>query len=90
MFRSTGHQLHLWCAANVDGKRVVRHGRAIVANYFLCGAVYAHHFAFEQTRTCKRAQAAQVDVHVVVTVVACNVAGQHAGIGGVNVGTNQR
>ncbi|MCY1378942.1 hypothetical protein D9M69_666150 [compost metagenome] len=84
------HLAHIGCGAGVDGEQVVGNRWPVAQQHALVGAVQARHFTVDEARPGKRRQAAQVDVHIVKTVVARDVAGQHAGVGRVDVGADER
>ncbi len=88
VFGGARHLLHLRRRADVDRQAVVGHGRPVAAQHLAGRAVDADHFVAVQPRTGKRAKPTQIDVHVVVAVMARDVAGQHARIGRVGVGAD--
>ena len=73
---------------NVDGQAVIRHGRAVAAQHFASCTVNAYHLVAVQAGAGKHGQAGQVDVDLIVVVVAGNIAWQHARVGRVHVGAN--
>ena len=90
MFGRTWNPAHLRRRADVDADPVIGHGRTVFAQHLATGAVQADDLVLEKTRTRKAGQRAQIDVHIVMAVVACNVAGQHARVGRVAVAADQR
>ena len=90
MVGCAGHLAHLRCRANVDRQPVIRHRRAVAADDFACRPVQTDHLVAEKTGTSKSGQRIQVNVHVVVAVVARDVTGQHARVGRVGVTADHR
>ena len=90
VFCSTRNLMQLRCRADVDRKLVIRHRWAIAAQHFLVCAIQADHFITVQTRTCKHRQTAQVDMYLIVVIVPRHIAWQHAGIGRMHVGADER
>ena len=86
----TGHPAHLRRRADVDRDTVIGHGRAVFAQHLAAGTVQADHLVLEKPRTRKRRQRAQVDEHLVVAVVAGDVAWQHARVRRVAVAADHR
>ena len=90
MLSRARYALELRGGADIDGKLVVGHGRATLAQHFLIGTVNADHLIAVHAGFGKRSQSQQIDVHRVVVVMPCHIAWQHAGVGGVQVGADQR
>ena len=90
MLGCTWNPAHLRRRTDVDADTVVGHGRTVFAQHLATGAVQADHLVLEKTRTRKAGQRAQVDVHIVIVVVARDVAWQHARVRRVAVAADQR
>ena len=85
-----GHLAHFGGRADVDGEPVVGHGWPVFAQHFAVVPVQPDDLVFEKSGTRKSRQSAQVNVHVVIAVMAGNVAWQHARIRRVAVAANHR
>ena len=86
----TGHHLDLRRRADVDRQPIVGHRRARFAQHALAVAVDADGFIAKKARAGELGQATQIDMHLVVSVMAGDVAGQHARIRRVRVAADQR
>jgi hypothetical protein len=75
---------------DVDRQYIVGHRRTRAADHLARRAVDADHFVAVIARACKFSQPPHIDVHVVACVMTGDVAGQHAGVGSVGIGTDQR
>ncbi len=78
------------CCTHINRQYIVRHRWPVATQYALHIAINAGDFIFEIARAGKLGQLSYVDVHVVVAVMACYIARQHAGIRGVGIGANDR
>ncbi len=76
--------------ADVDRQAVVGHRRAMATEHLALCAVEANHLVAEVAGAGEPGQATQVDVHLVVAVMAGDVARQHSRIRGVGVGADHR
>ncbi len=85
----TAHPVHLRRGADIDREAVVGDRRAIAAQHLARLAVDTDGLVVEVARARKGGEPAQVDVDVVVVVMAGDVAGQHPGVGGVRVAADQ-
>ena len=85
---STCYAAKLRRGANVDRQPVIRYWRSIGAQHVFGMTIYANHGIAVQPRASKNGQFTQVNVHVVITVMAGHIALQHARVRRVHVGAN--
>jgi hypothetical protein len=76
--------------ADVDRQAVVSDRRAMRAEHLALLPIEADHLLTKIACAGKLGQAAQIDVHFVVSVVPGDVARQHSRIGGVGIGADHR
>ena len=85
-----GHPVPLWCRADVDRQGVVGNGRTVAQHQPARRAVDAGCLGRYQSRAGKATQSRQVNVDLVERIVACDIAGQHARVRGVDIVAHQR
>ena len=91
MFSRARYIAQVWCRANVDRELVVGHRWPVAAQHFAHatrGAVDAGDFVAKKARPGKLREAAQIDMHLVVAVVAGDVTRQHARVGRMRIAAN--
>ena len=90
MYTGARHLPDLRGRADVQREPVISHRGAVPQQHAATCAVDAGDLAHDQTRAGKSRQSGQIHMDFVVAVVARHITGQHAGIGSVHIGADQR